>query len=200
MYRIIYFSFISILSFLFFVFPVRATEEGAHLRLPVKSLFSHPRHNKVLNSLNIQCSECHNFSIKSSIKGPLAPSVDEGYLKPFKGVCHQCHFGKVSVPRPQQCSMCHLGADKLKPKDHFLNWKERHGRMAQVDKTSCTKCHNTPQTCDQCHFKFDRMSPRVHPANFRYFHSVQVRSSPQSCVICHRKGSFCQDCHFGKRR
>ena len=198
MYRTIYIKIFFILLTLIQVVQGGNTIKP-HLLVPTKGLFSHPRHNKILETLKIQCSECHNFSIKGVEKGPLAQPVDENFLKAPQHVCHQCHFGNVSLPRPNQCRMCHQASEKLKPQDHFLNWKERHGRVAQMDSNSCQRCHNTAQTCDQCHAKVDLMKPKAHPANFRFFHSVQARLTPQSCVVCHRKGSFCQDCHFGKR-
>ena len=198
MYRIIFISIFALLIVEKTVWAESAIK--THLLMPTKRLFSHKKHNEVLESLKIQCSECHNFSIKGEISGPLARPVTENFLKAPGHICHQCHFGKVNLPRPNQCRVCHQASEILKPQDHFLNWKERHGRMAEMDRASCERCHNTAQTCNQCHSKVDLMKPKVHQANFRLFHSVNARSNPQSCVVCHRKGSFCQDCHYGKRK
>ncbi|HLD74742.1 MAG TPA: hypothetical protein VJB34_07580, partial [Bdellovibrionota bacterium] len=52
-----------------------------HLLMPTKRLFSHKNHNEVLEVLKIQCSECHNFSIKGETSGPLARPVTENFLK-----------------------------------------------------------------------------------------------------------------------
>ncbi|OGP02668.1 MAG: hypothetical protein A2Z91_01525 [Deltaproteobacteria bacterium GWA2_38_16] len=199
MYRIIY---INIFILIFFLSALSRAEEKraeSSLIFPLKTLFSHKNHIKKFDELGITCTDCHNFLVKSEKKGPLGRPVEESFARGPKGVCHQCHFGKLSFPRPNQCNICHTNAKVLKPKDHLISWRERHGKMAQIDRDQCAKCH-TQQTCDQCHTKLDRMNPNVHRANFRLNHSIEARLNPQSCTTCHRNGSFCYDCHFGKVR
>ena len=77
MYRTIYIKTFFILLTLIQGVPA----QDSHLLMPTKGLFSHPRHNKILETLKIQCSECHNFSIKGVEKGPLAQHVNENFLK-----------------------------------------------------------------------------------------------------------------------
>lgn len=204
MYRITY---IKILSFLMMVWvmiftPMGFSEEKkteSVLIFPLKTLFSHQKHMKKFDELGLTCADCHTFLIKSEKKGPLGRPVKEHFALGPSGICHQCHLGKLSFPRPNQCTLCHSNSQILKPKNHLISWKERHGKIAQMDRDACAKCH-TPQTCDRCHTKLDTMNPNVHRANFRLNHSVEARMNPQSCITCHREGSFCYDCHFGKRR
>ncbi|MBI3018621.1 MAG: hypothetical protein HYY61_01840 [Deltaproteobacteria bacterium] len=121
----------------------------------------------------------------------------QGILESF--TCHKCHFDKVSFATPNRCQLCHTSAQVLKPQNHWVAWRERHGKLAQIDQDSCLKCHHR-QSCNQCHTKLDTMNPTVHRPNFRLYHSVEVRMNPQSCATCHRSNSFCQDCHYGKRQ
>lgn len=202
MFHIIYIRYIvfGVFSFCMITLGQGAFDKTpSHLLFPLRSLFSHSNHKESFQKLQISCTECHNFSLKSIKKGPLAPGVDKGFIQAPKHVCHQCHFGKVSLPRPNQCKICHSSSEILKPKNHFVLWQKRHGKLAQFDKDACSQCH-TVQSCDQCHTKLDAMNPSVHRSNFRLYHSIEVRMDPQSCMACHRSTSFCSNCHFGKRQ
>ncbi|MCM2278428.1 MAG: hypothetical protein NDJ89_10170 [Oligoflexia bacterium] len=165
---------------------------------PMKELFSHPAHAKSFREMGVACTDCHDFSIKPAAPGPLASSLPTGLLKPQKGVCHQCHLGKIALPTPNQCTLCHLSTAAIQPRDHAVDWKARHGRFAQFNRESCASCHSQ-QSCNQCHSRLDRMNPMVHPGSFRLFHSVRARANPQSCVQCHKTRAFCTDCHSGRR-
>lgn len=178
---------------------LHAGNKPSVLLLPPAGLFSHTHHKKALDDLGISCTDCHNFSVKNKSVGPLAKPVPKGYIAAPLHVCHQCHFGSVHLPRPNQCELCHTNARALRPENHFVSWSNRHGKMAQMDRDQCAQCH-TQQTCDQCHLQIDRMRPSAHPASFRMYHSVEARMNPQSCVVCHQRQSFCSDCHFGRKR
>ena len=169
------------------------------LTQPLHSIFSHPRHKQTFETLQVGCTDCHNFSVHSSKSDPLAPQVHGRYLQPVKQLCHQCHLGKVAMPVPNQCQLCHSDVASLKPVDHYSNWKERHGRFAQLNRDSCTQCH-TPQSCANCHAKRDTAMPVVHPPNFRLMHSIEARMNPQKCTACHRSVQFCTSCHTGARK
>ena len=196
MLRIIIFNFLSIVILFS---SLEAKENPSHLVLPTKGLFKHTHHQKILEELGISCTDCHNFSIKNLEKGPLAKPVEAGYIRAPLHICHQCHFGRVSLPRPNQCEICHTDAQSLKPRNHLVAWRERHGKMAQIDRDQCSKCH-TQRTCDRCHLQVDTMNPTVHKANFRLYHSVEARMNPQSCTTCHANKNFCIDCHFGRKQ
>ena len=169
------------------------------LLAPLKTLFSHNKHLEHFKNLNVSCTDCHSFSIKSIIKGPLAKPVNIKALSPNKKICHECHLGQVSVPRRSQCTLCHKSVVDLKPKDHLLSWNKRHGIKAQMDSDSCRQCHMQNE-CSTCHLQRDNMSPKVHKGNFKYVHSIVARANPQKCIKCHQSKSFCNDCHTGKRR
>ncbi|OGQ18600.1 MAG: hypothetical protein A3B70_03450 [Deltaproteobacteria bacterium RIFCSPHIGHO2_02_FULL_40_11] len=196
MFRIFIFNL-----FCFFMFGAmaQAADKPSVLILPPSGLFSHPNHKKVLEELGVSCTDCHNFSIKNKKKGPLVSPVPKGFIKPSLHVCHQCHFGRVNLPRPNQCEACHVNSRALRPQDHYIAWKNRHGKMAQMDRDRCKQCH-TQNSCDQCHLQIDTMNPSNHPASFRLYHSVEARMNPQSCVTCHQRRTFCSDCHFGRRQ
>lgn len=161
---------------------------------PLKTLFSHERHLDAFKRMDRACTSCHSFSIQSQEKGPTAEPVPSGLLKAPVKSCHECHVEKIALARPNQCVICHGSTKKIQPKDHEMAWKERHGRMAQLDSEGCRKCH-TPVSCDRCHAQRDSMNPNVHPGNFRLFHSIQARGNPASCLTCHRSQQFCLDCH-----
>lgn len=187
----------------------RAAEVGAagaatsnkaspELTVSLKSLFDHKRHLAPFKDGSIGCTDCHTFSIKSPSFDPLAPNVAKGFLVPSRKVCHECHIGRVSLPRPNQCTLCHKEPAQLKPSDHALSWRSRHGRFAQQDPDSCTKCHSDNQnSCGNCHTQKNTLKPFVHRPNFRVMHSLEARANPSSCIACHSTTSTCVACHKG---
>src|SRR3990167_5643132 len=112
-------------------------ETKPHLLFPTRDLFPHANHKKILTELGIQCVDCHNFFVKSEKKGPLSTVVPKSFLRAPRHVCHQCHFGKVKISAPNQCEICHTRTTFLKPKDHFVGWTKRHGRISQMDRDRC---------------------------------------------------------------
>ncbi len=173
--------------------------KNSKLKSPLNKLYSHGHHLSYFTNMGVKCVDCHNFSIKTQKTGPLAPLVDMRTLSPSRKVCHECHLGQISIPRRNQCSLCHDDVDALKPKDHNLAWKSRHGVKAQFDSDSCKQCHQQNE-CSECHIQRDNMNPRVHRGNFKYMHSISARAKPASCVNCHQSQSFCNDCHSGRRK
>jgi hypothetical protein len=164
-----------------------------------KALFSHGKHRKTFDDLQVGCTDCHNFAIKSLQQGPLGTQVKRGYLKAPKGICHECHIRKRGHTSLSNCLLCHANKMELKPADHHQGWKKFHGRKASHDEDSCYQCH-ARSSCSECHTKRDIMNPKVHPGNFRMFHSIEARSKPSSCIQCHQSRRFCSDCHEGRRR
>jgi hypothetical protein len=176
--------------------PRGTSPAGPILVQPLKTLFNHKAHTGGFQKLGIRCTDCHTFAVKPRESGPVGSQVPAGFLKPSRQICHQCHLGHVAVARPNQCLLCHLNTDAIKPEDHLLGWRIRHGRMAQMDRQSCAECHTT-SSCNQCHAKVDVLNPQVHAPNYRLMHSIHARANPQSCVQCHKSVSFCKDCHSG---
>lgn len=161
---------------------------------PMKSLFSHKNHLESFKKLDVSCTTCHSFSVKTQASDPLAEGVEAGLIKPDRKTCHQCHMEAISLPRPNQCTLCHADLKELMPKDHSQNWKVRHGRFAQIDQDACKKCHAN-KTCSECHTQRDALKPAVHRPNFRVTHSIEARAHPQSCVTCHSTNNSCTQCH-----
>jgi len=180
------------------IFAEPAKQTG--LLKPRKELFSHANHTKPFEKLNVQCTDCHSFAVKPKEPGPTALPVKERYLqRTVPGLCHDCHLGKISVPLRRNCLLCHSNLSVIKPKDHFNSFRLRHGKLSQMDRDSCTRCHS-PQDCTSCHAKQNTLAQLVHRPNFRLTHSIQARSDPQSCTFCHKSSGFCLDCHKGRRR
>lgn len=199
MFHIFIINFIFMTLFSLSAFSEQTQNPESLLHSPMKQLFSHKRHAQRFEQSGIHCTQCHQFSVYSNTKGPLAPPVDIPTLRPPKKICHECHLTRVSLPRPNQCLVCHSSTDAIKPKDHFLGWDFRHGKLSQMNLSSCTQCHSQ-QDCSDCHLRRDTTKPIVHPANFRLTHSIRARANPQSCVVCHQQSSFCLDCHTGARQ
>lgn len=174
------------------------TKSVPHLRLPVKNLFSHKVHGGLVDKKQVSCTDCHSFAVKSNGFDPLAKNVESGFLAMGSKVCHECHLGKVEGPRVNQCSLCHEEPEKLKPRDHDLAWRQRHGSFAQMNPESCKSCHQENQnSCLQCHAQRNTLKPMVHRPNFRMTHSISARANPASCVACHTNMSTCIQCHKG---
>lgn len=186
---------------LFSLVPTQGAADSSRrpgLVKPRKDLFNHAKHLKHFEKLQVNCWDCHTFSVKPEKVGPTS-GVKEKLTLPVDGICHQCHLGKVQMPVRNQCSLCHEDKSALKPADHFNSWRARHGKMAMNDRDACAACHQTNE-CTTCHFKQNTVMPVVHRANFRMSHSIQARQDPESCIMCHKTANFCIDCHSGKKR
>jgi len=165
----------------------------------LKNLFSHSKHKSSFDKLGVSCQDCHLFSVKPTEKSPHGPNVTKNYVAPWKDTCHRCHLENISVPIPNQCELCHSDARKLAPRDHLLDWRQRHGRPAGFNEDSCRKCHKRNE-CSDCHLRHDNLKRRVHRGNFRLTHSLEARRRPQSCIVCHQSKQFCSDCHSRRRK
>lgn len=167
-------------------------------RLPIQELFSHKKHGSIFSKEKIACVDCHHFSIKSQGFDPLAKNVEFGLMQANLQVCHQCHLGKVELPRVNQCTLCHLQSEKLAPISHNLTWKKRHGQFALTDPESCVACHKENQnSCQNCHSQKNQLRTLVHKPNFRLTHSIEARVSPAKCAVCHTNTNSCVLCHKG---
>lgn len=168
------------------------------LRADISKLFSHKTHSQALNGSNLNCTSCHSFSVRSPTTDPLAPNVDDGYLKPSFKVCHECHMGKVISTRINPCTVCHISNLNLAPENHKRAWRVRHGFFAQLDSETCKSCHQENQnSCAKCHTSRNTMRPVVHRPNFRMTHSIEARANPSKCVVCHTVADSCSKCHTG---
>lgn len=176
-----------------FLFYFNASQ-SADLVKPLNQLFTHKAHQKAFKKTEVSCTNCHSFATKPEGNDPLSEGVPKGLIKADRKVCHECHMGKISLPRPNQCTLCHKNVNKLMPDSHKQNWKYRHGKIAQSNSEACKDCHND-KTCTQCHTQRDTLKPAVHRPNFRLTHSIEARANPQSCVTCHANTSSCTQCH-----
>jgi len=188
-----------LLTIFFNIYPmaIYAKKGKPALIKELSILFSHKKHAESFSDMKISCKDCHNFSIKPTEKGPLGALIEDPAIKPARQLCHQCHQGKVMVPTPNRCTLCHLPSKDLKPDDHFISWKNRHGQMAQMDSDSCKNCHSK-NDCSDCHLQRNGHSVRVHRGGFRFTHSMEARLNPNKCTTCHQSTGFCLDCHMGK--
>ncbi len=169
-------------------------EDRPVLPMPVSQLFKHKNHIEAFKNHKISCTDCHSFNIKNQVNDPLSDPVQKGLLKPSSKVCHVCHFQAVRNPIPNQCALCHKDLSAITPESHKLNWKFRHGRVAENNPEACRKCHQE-STCTQCHTQRDQLKPSVHRPNFRMTHSIEARARPESCATCHSTTSSCITCH-----
>jgi len=168
------------------------------MRREFKTLFSHKGHNELFTKSKIACTDCHSFSVKSQGFDPLAKNVESGFLQVNRKVCHECHMGKVELPRVNQCSLCHLNPEKLAPSNHNFTWKKRHGHFSQIDPESCNSCHKENQNaCQNCHTQKNNLKHMVHRPNFRLTHSIEARTNPAKCTTCHTNTNSCVQCHKG---
>lgn len=173
-----------------------ADKKITETRRPLNKLFDHKKHAASFQQTKITCTDCHSFSVKSPTFDPLAQNVGAGFIASDKKVCHECHLGKVELPRVNQCSLCHLNPEKLAPPNHKLAWKKRHGQFSQMDPSSCNDCHKDNQnSCNNCHTQKNTLKPMVHRPNFRLTHSIEARANPARCVNCHTNTNSCLQCH-----
>lgn len=178
---------------------VSDTPKHVGLIKPMGQLFSHNKHANTFDNLSIHCTQCHTFGVKANTSDPTDSGVDQSYLKPGRALCHQCHLRSLPLPVSNQCNLCHSNPDELAPNSHKVNWKFRHGSLAQMDRDACKECH-TESKCLSCHGQRDGAKPQVHRANFRLFHSIEARANPQKCTTCHGTINMCVECHSGGTR
>jgi hypothetical protein len=147
--------------------------------------FSHVRH---LEQGKLACTTCH-----ANLDAPL--TAEKSAHVPGMTECMSCHTQQLVK---NDCAICHLPSDKLRPRDHNLNWINRHGGEAQGERDSrCAVCHNTNQTvadaCERCHQGDAMTSP--HPRNYIARHGQEAHLSDVKCSTCHEQRDFCNSCH-----
>lgn len=159
-----------------YVPPVRAK------RMPIK--FPHAKHVEAQS-----CEDCHKPTVTETQK------AGEPVLTFAKcGACHEESGLDVPVSK---CAACH-GVDmrRVKPADHAVTWRTRHGQAAtwrvfEQHGQDCKTCHQQ-DACTSCH-KNER--PRSHTALWRVrTHGVAAEWDRDTCKTCHESGT-CVQCH-----
>lgn len=147
--------------------------------------FGHVRH---LEKGGLACDACHT-KLDEPLDGARA-----GHL-PHMPECMECHNQKLVK---NDCAVCHLPADQLRPRDHTLNWIYKHGVTAAGERDeACNICHGTQQTrvmqCETCHQGDAISSP--HPRDYVTRHGADAHLSDVQCSSCHEQRDFCVSCH-----
>ncbi|HLX63641.1 MAG TPA: cytochrome c3 family protein [Planctomycetota bacterium] len=153
---------------------------------PDQIKFSH----KIHFDAKVQCTTCHRGV-------EVAKDIVPAKLHTTMFECIACHVKThVGDNVSNECKICHTQIDKkFEPQNHFVNWKQLHGREAgflkKESQASCGLCH-TEASCVACH--------RVEaPANHTNFwrergHGVSADMDRAQCKVCHTEDS-CLRCH-----
>jgi len=147
--------------------------------------FSHKTHVDA----KVQCTTCHKgVENATSITSKLRVTMKE---------CIDCHTTThVGDNVRNNCVICHTSISKeSKPPNHAVNWKQLHGREAELIGKgmvgSCEVCH-TQATCIKCH---KEEAPTTHTNYWRERgHAVIADSERSECKVCHTEDS-CLRCH-----
>lgn len=127
------------------------------------------------------CERCHAGAARSSKAGDSnLPKMD---------TCTACHDGDTA---PSACSTCHEKIRKeVRPESHSAAWPRAHGDVAQLDKLSCTYCHDRTG-CEDCH---TTRRPAGHTPGWKNSgHGIAADFDRRACDTCHRADE-CSRCH-----
>jgi hypothetical protein len=141
--------------------------------------FNHAAHANA----GLACAACHD-----DLDGKL-PAELMGHF-PGMNECMQCHTEKLVT---NDCALCHLPEDELRPQDHMVDWLTLHGAAAAESQTSCAVCHSVADDCQSCH-NGDAIS-NPHPKNYIARHGQEAHLSDLRCGVCHEQRDFCNECH-----
>ena len=145
--------------------------------------FSHLRH---VQNAKLECAQCH-----ANLDAPLTEGRTGHF--PHMNDCMECHDQRGTE---NECATCHMPQETLTPKDHALNWLNKHGAIASAeDETSCNQCHGRSQvvSCQSCHTGDQVFFP--HPRNYIARHAQDARLSDLNCATCHDRQDDCNACH-----
>lgn len=163
-------------------------------------LFDHSQHEDALDGRCMGCHGAQDAGDSTLVRTfePTRPSMDR--------CTDACHADDM---RELRCEICHTDLHRYDIEDvsslgHGLGWVSRHGRLAGVDQTMCTRCHE-PTFCEECHQNaqgapLEDFSPLlahrdfVHRGDFIARHGVEVGLERGTCVRCHGV-QFCDGCH-----
>jgi len=129
-----------------------------------------------------ECAACHGTVATSTETMP--------EHMPAMRQCFTCHDG---VKIDDDCALCH--ADHITLADiHPLDWVNRHGGEAAMNRDWCAQCHLHEDTCLQCH-RGDNLTGEIHDLNYLYTHGLDAKSKRIECIRCHDNQTFCVACH-----
>lgn len=165
--------------------PMIVKRPSANLR------FDHSKHVQISTNTDAGCLSCHSASAKM----------------PSMASCNTCHNDQIASAT---CSSCHPTDDRtkrvrttfkvngvaqtLKPDNHDIDWKKRHGPMAKSSPNECASCHQEAD-CADCHTEQVAKPYTVHVPNYIVMHAIDARSDMGNCTDCHTVDNFCTTCH-----
>ncbi|RQV93840.1 hypothetical protein EH220_07890 [bacterium] len=141
--------------------------------------FNHAAHADA----GVACATCHQ-----NLDGLVTADV-MGHF-PAMAECMQCHTEKLVT---NDCAMCHMPEDELRPRDHKLDWLTLHGAAAAESQNDCAMCHSIANDCQSCHNGDALTNP--HPKNYTSRHGQEAHLSDLRCGVCHEQRDFCNECH-----
>lgn len=142
-------------------------------------LYDHDMHNQIFQGASVSCEICHADPESYEKRGKISPDG-----------CHKCHKDpNPIIQATNRCDLCHLEGIP-RPRDHTVDWIEKHYPPAKQNPDSCMECHYKKMSCFDCHeskktVKEKRKDP--HPYNFfdHAMHLMIFESSSVSCKVCH---------------
>ena len=161
--------------------------------------FPHNAHMSVMKQRGDLCMACHPFTgtPKTSIKEQ--QKLTNLANEPLEAICHECHMVERSAPL--DCKVCHTDINKVRPKNHGINYNDFHGASARHNEAECRSCHIEMSFCTDCHFRHTNSkngsSYSNHPLGYRDRHGLEARLDASSCGRCHN-AAYCRDCHRGR--
>ena len=142
------------------------------------------------------CTTCHDGATASAA---CATCHLEGQLSRLKPRDELAATGRpperVPLPPPPSSLTAPL---QQAPRSHELDWLNRHGVIALIEREDCMSCH-TETSCASCHNTSSPVPLAAHPPNYLVEHRHAARLDPQECTDCHRQEATCIDCHTSMR-
>lgn len=141
-----------------------------------------------------KCEACHRNYNPENPKG----FVPENHVDT---VGWRKQHGKTAIDDQEYCNMCHFADEKFcsdrchggvqLPHDQKFKVSGAHGKVAEVNRDACIRCHGGEQWCADCH----------HPATiksripWKYLHPQVFKLDRQACFNCHSP-HYCAKCHI----
>lgn len=180
--------------------------------------FSHDKHLKSFDRINVRCTDCHSMDVKTTSSDPLAKPVSRGGLKVNPAVCKECHGFSSQANFTKSCQLCH-DKQATTPLDHPI-----------TQKVQCLGCHQPKNqahqslsyqgasaTCLTCHQdKKIRHRALSLLQNTVKFQKLNLENKNISCFTCHsvhqagaskpllahadESEKFCASCHGVKAK
>lgn len=155
----------------------------------LKVIALHQRH---VEGKALSCTACHDRVVHSERgKQSWQQRMDTCIS------CHQKENVKITkADATVTCAQCHDNLKEIRPPDHNVAWRQKHGPAANQSESTCNSCHRrsdgsvsaiqfaatseNPDSCQTCH-----RTPIPHEQDWLAKHGKEFDTNSATCTKCH---------------